>query len=221
MENITLWLTENEIYLKCLIATLIIVVLAIPFIVLAAFIQGRKICLWPPAIGEKPTKSDAIKNATLKKEYDLFISAPMTSITPSEYESTREDILTINKHFRDNCNMKNIHYVGERVVSPSVADPPAISIEDDLDHLAKSKNYILFYPKPLLTSCIVEAGYALGLGIPSIYFVKNKADLPYMLREAAESNKSVAVYVYKDTKDLTRIITQHKTRLFKKLHEEE
>ena len=39
----------------------------------------------------------------------------------------------------------------------------------------------------MVTSALVEAGYALALRLPCLLFVRNKADLPYLLRQAAQS----------------------------------
>lgn len=227
MEYFIKWLeNDNEIYLIIFLSILGVIVIAVIALFIISYLQGRKVSFIPLAIGEKPPSSDVATkqtsisnlNTDIDKVFDLFISAPMTSVDENEYKAIREDVIVISQHFKTECGVNSIHYVGERVSSPNVADPPAISIEDDLNNLAMSKCYILIYPRPLLTSCIVEAGYALGMGIPSIYFVKNRSDLPYMLREAVASSKnSVSIYEYKDTDDLVRLIDQLNNRLFKKM----
>ncbi len=168
-----------------------------------------------PVVKDKES-SEVVIQPNLEKDYDLFVSAPITSVGKEEYQSLRNEVLVITQHFKTKCDMQSIHYVGERVESSDEAEPPAISIEDDLKNLSKSKRFILIYPEPLLTSCIVEAGFALALGVPSIYFVKNRKDLPYMLQGAESSPKNaVSIYEYKDADDLIRLIDRLKNRLFK------
>jgi len=53
------------------------------------------------------------------------------------------------------------------------------------------------------------------LGIPSTYFVKNNEHLPYVLREAGQSNRNVKIFTCKDSCDLIRYIDKYKKRVFK------
>lgn len=223
MEYLFKWLEANQLYSDILIGTIILFLFILALVILIAMVQGRKITFWPPSIGEKPNlvhiENNSNCNSNNIKKYDLFISAPMTSIDAEEYLNLREDVLMLEKHFRDQLNMNEIHYIGKKITKADKADPPAISIEDDLKNLAASKRYVLIYPKPILTSCLVEAGYALGLGIPSTYFVKDRDHLPYMLREAAVTNKNVKTYCYKNAEHLAELVDTYKYRLIPGLDE--
>jgi nucleoside 2-deoxyribosyltransferase len=54
---------------------------------------------------------------------------------------------------------------------------------------------------------LVEAGFALGAGKPSYYFVKDEDDLPFILRLASQARSvEVRVYPFTDYDDLCRKI---------------
>ena len=72
---------------------------------------------------------------------------------------------------------------------------PDHAIMQDFGALEASAVFIMIFPGSVNSSVIVEAGYALALGKPSIYFVKDKKELPFMLREVAQISKAkVKVY---------------------------
>ncbi len=48
-----------------------------------------------------------------------------------------------------------------------------------------SRTFALVYPEPIVTSALFEAGYALALKLPSRYFVRDRDDLPYLMKELA------------------------------------
>ena len=61
-----------------------------------------------------------------------------------------------------------------------------MAAEKDIEALRRSRNFMMIYPHAAVTSCLLEAGYALIADMPSFYFVRNTDDLPYMMRGALE-----------------------------------
>ena len=41
---------------------------------------------------------------------------------------------------------------------------------------------MMVYPGKCLSSCLVEAGFALSMRMPSVFMVRNRRDLPYGFR---------------------------------------
>jgi hypothetical protein len=140
------------------------------------------------------------------KLYDLFISMPMTSYTDSgAYEESRGLVLSVIGEL-DACHGKhNIYCDAQRIACIEDTDTEQDSAETDLDALRRSKHFLLIYPQKVPSSCMVEAGYALALGIPSTYLVCNQDDLPYMLREVDQVH-TVRMYKYRGKDDLLKIV---------------
>lgn len=148
-------------------------------------------------------------------EYDLFVSAPMTSVSEKEYKKTRNLTLTAIKHIKDACQFQKIYFAGQYIDKANKVDPPSISANQDLNALRASKYYLLIYPSALVTSTIVEAGYALALKIPSLYLVHDINDLPFMLRGAAEAYAPhVRILQFANETDLPRLIDQYSRKIF-------
>lgn len=61
----------------------------------------------------------------------------------------------------------------------------------------------------MVSSCLLEAGYALISHIPSTYFVRSDEDLPYMLRGAVEAYGTASRFIYQDTKKIPTLFAKH------------
>jgi len=150
-----------------------------------------------------------------KKEFEVFVSSPMVSANDAKkYKLFRETTNKVIQAIKASLNFNRIYYAAAEISSLENVDPSAISATNDLNKLSHSEVFILIYPEKLVTSCLVEAGYAISLKITSIYFVKSKEDLPYMLREAASSYDFVNIFEYKDENQLIKIIEKSKKTIF-------
>lgn len=165
----------------------------------------------------RQSKKDDGFLASSKKEveYDLFVSAPMTSVSEKDYKKTRNLTLTAIKHIKDACQFEKVYFAGQYIEKVDKVDPPSISANQDLNALRASRYYLLIYPSPLVTSTIVEAGFALALKIPSLYLVHDINHLPFMLRGAAEAYAPhVRILQFANETDLPRLIDQYSRKIF-------
>jgi len=131
------------------------------------------------------TYIQTVSAARVPGMYDLFISCPMSSIEGDEYDQMRSTIDSIFDSIA--ASGYSAYSALRKIGSCHDFDPEAIAAENDLSALVSSRNFLMIYPKRVLSSCLLEAGYALINGTHSTYFVKNDDDLPYMLRGAVES----------------------------------
>ena len=76
-----------------------------------------------------------------------------------------------------------------------------------------SRNFLLIYPRRLMSSCILEAGYALVAGIHSTYFVRSDDDLPYMLRGAVESFHNARRIRFHEQSEIVNIFLRYKKKI--------
>lgn len=148
------------------------------------------------------------------KKYDIFLSAPMSFDTDEEYKQTRENCLKIIGLIQEYTPFKKIYYAGfdkETMDAFTAANHAAI---DDLKALKKSKRFILYLPKKIVTSSIFEAGYAFRKSLPTIYFCHDDADLPFLMKDLNGCFRSVNKYSDKKIEKLENFIKQHGKKLF-------
>lgn len=148
-----------------------------------------------------------IKNLSLHikihKKYQAFISAPMTAFNDSgKFKSTKNTVDQIIKFLKQHCKWERIYFSGNNIPNVKKPDPGDIGAAKDLAALRDSEHFIMLYPERITSSCLVEAGYALALQIPSVYFYKNEADLPYVLKKASIAFSFIRSYSYKNRVDL-------------------
>ena len=71
-----------------------------------------------------------------------------------------------------------------------------MALKIDIDALMDSKKFILIYPKKITSSVIFEAGVAYAQNKESLYFVKDKNDLPYVMKKADCVTNKITTHIY-------------------------
>jgi nucleoside 2-deoxyribosyltransferase len=89
-------------------------------------------------------------------------------------------------------------------------DPPSIATNENLDLLNSCDRFIMIYPEKVVSSCLIELGFAIAQRKPCTIFYKKKEDLPYMLEDAGMIKK----FSYKDDDDLIKKIQKIGLKLF-------
>ncbi|MGD0192175.1 MAG: hypothetical protein ABSD74_15655 [Rhizomicrobium sp.] len=118
-------------------------------------------------------------------EYDVFLAAPMAGIdTEEEYQAIRSLCLEVMALMRTYAGVKDIYFVGEKLQTQKDFESYDVAAEKDFDAIAASRNFVLIYPRKVLSSVIAETGFALARGIPVTLFTASAADLPYLLKQA-------------------------------------
>jgi hypothetical protein len=133
----------------------------------------------------------------------------MSSVDAPSFAEYRKVTIECIRLMKDSGRFREVYYAGEHYDSPEIFDPENIAFKQDLGRLSNSKRFMMIFPAPLVSSTLVEAGYALALGIPSHYFVRRKDDLPYMLRKASEADKNIDIYEFKDFGRLRLLIERY------------
>lgn len=149
--------------------------------------------------------------------YDVFVSSPMASLpSEEEYEAHRHEILRVMEALERKCRFK-VYYAGERRPNRASFERPDVGAHRDSAALRKSARFLLVMPADLASSSYVEAGYALALGIPSVYYHHSAIRLPFMLRQAAQYTSifpRCKEYEYQQIDDIVRDIEESGTSLF-------
>ena len=149
-------------------------------------------------------------------QYDVFLSAPMAAYESNEqYQEAREEIKKVFDAFK-NCGLK-VYWAAEEIESMDDFDTKDISVITDLKAVKSSKYFCLIYPEKLVTSSLFEAGYALAFNKFSLYFVKQRSDLPFLMKDAASVFANVRIHSgdeWKTVDDIVKMIYHSKEKLF-------
>ncbi|MFA4987948.1 MAG: TIR domain-containing protein, partial [Candidatus Brocadiia bacterium] len=154
--------------------------------------------------------------ASRSQSIDVFLSAPMAALaTEKAYREGRALALGVAQALRD-CGFESVFYAGEQIERPAEFDCKNIAFNDIVRSLWDSRYFLMLYlPTSRMSSVLVEAGYALALGLPSIYFVLGKRKLPYLLDEAGQASPArIVIYRVKTYEDVLDKIRKHRKKLF-------
>ncbi len=157
---------------------------------------------WWPSL-ERKLKSAVAKTmqAASRFRYDVFLSAPMAAYADdAAYKAGRVGIKKIFDTLITACALR-VYWAAEKIESMKDFDTVDVSVEDDLRAVEDSRYFILFYPEPLATSALFEAGYALALRRVSHYFVRDRQHLPFLLRELSDAGQRVRIHTNQDWAD--------------------
>ncbi len=152
-----------------------------------------------------------------KYRYDVFLSTPMAAYAnDDEYKAGRVQYAQLFDALRNGCGLA-VYWAAEKIESMADFDALDVSALDDLKALDESRHFMLVYPQKLATSALFEAGYALALGRFCHYFVRERDDLPFLMRELAGSSDNVRIHTkadWKDYADLARKLVKHQAKWF-------
>ena len=174
---------------------------------------------WWPQIEPSVASASALASASAEPVhvYDVFLSAPMAAFeSDATYVAARTEIKKVFNTLTQDCGMR-VYWAGEKIEHMSDFDTIDVSVLDDVQALQQSRCFLMIYPQKLATSALFEAGYALALGCPSHYFVRERQDLPFLLRELPGVVRNVHIHEpsdWKDFDDLARKLKKNKDHWF-------
>jgi hypothetical protein len=123
-------------------------------------------------------------------KFDLFIAAPMSALAGVDYAAGRDGVLAIMASLSTGHRFGPIYFAGQAISGPEAFTGESAALRQDLEALRNSRMFVLVYPSKIVTSALVEVGYALALRLPCLLLVNDTADLPYLLNQAASGEVS-------------------------------
>ena len=165
-------------------------------------------------------RGDSLENgagahSSVAKTFDLFLASPMAAYgSDGDYQQDRDCALAALKAFETMCGFRRMFYAGTALATQAEFEPENLSVSGNLKRLLASARFVLIYPHPLASSVLVEAGVALAWQMPSVYFVRRKDDLPFLLRSVSEICPYVRLYEYRDNDHLLQLISRYRHDLF-------
>ncbi len=143
---------------------------------------------------------------------DVFVSAPMAGFrSEGKYRAFRAEVSAVVQCLEE-VGLSTF-FAGRNVESPDAFDEPDESAVRDLDALERSKYFLLLYPERIVSSVLVEAGYAIARGIKAVYFVRDTKHLPFLLRHL-DRVQPIKIYEYETTERICSLVRRHGAKLF-------
>ncbi len=146
--------------------------------------------------------------------FDVFVSVPMSSFKGSRYRKFRNSLDEVLSALGEKSDLSRYYFAGETFGDITDFDDKLVGTERDLKALGNSDRYLLILPEKLASSSLVEAGFALALGIPSVLFATNRDDLPWALQDIGQLSESTKVSEYKKPSDIAHRIASHGSELW-------
>jgi hypothetical protein len=127
--------------------------------------------------------------------------------------------MSIVKWLQDSCRFRSVFYAGRNIETKEKFEAEDFSLSDDLAALRRSKYFMLVYPERLVSSVLFEAGLAIALGKPSVYFVRDLSSLPFLMKKAEQAKlpARVRIYEYESLAKIQTLLQNLGERLWKYL----
>jgi hypothetical protein len=157
-------------------------------------------------------------------KYELFIAAPMSALGNDEaYAVGRRNILELMERLSTTHGLEPIYYAGAAITDSTAFTGEANALRRDLEALRGSRLFVLIYPSKIVTSALVEVGYALALRLPCLLLVSDKNDLPYLLNQVEASEPSdllppLRIRLFRETALAAHEIAVFRQELLQKEH---
>lgn len=135
-----------------------------------------------------------------KPVFEVYLSTPISS--DEEYREHRSHVDTMVKKFEEELGAGKVYSPGQDKQGIPELEQSDVIAKGELGALELSKRFIMVLPDRIYSSALVEAGYALALNIPSVYFIKERVHLPSSLQEVCQNTKKVKIYKYEDFDDI-------------------
>lgn len=143
---------------------------------------------------------------SLHQQYDIFLAAPISSFSSaSKYTEDRSNILQLINIVERKVG--TVFYAGRNLPDKDHIDADE-EVKADFEAIKNASCFIMCYPEKSPSSVLVEAGYALALNKFSIYFVRNIADLPFLLQFAVRVYQNVKAYEPGSIEEAAQYIAQ-------------
>jgi hypothetical protein len=151
-----------------------------------------------------------------ENRYDVFVSSPMAAhANEDEYQLSRQEALKFAACLRTKCKFNPIYYAGLDIATKADFEAADISVEDVLDAVKHSRYFVLIYLSKIVTSSLLETGCALALRKPSVYFVRSRDDLPFLMKKAEQAFPNIVkIHECDNMTAILKLLERHAERLF-------
>lgn len=158
-----------------------------------------------------PAASSGTAGKASAPKHDVFVAVPMVSAGTNR-DSVGVVAGEIVRAF-ENCGLTT--YCAELLIKvPGGTDIPQVAVKT-LDILKASRYFVMYYPLKWPSSVLFEAGIAVALDKPSVYFVRKADHLPFMMDTAKSAMNLIHVHTFTRPEEIPVLIANNCGDLFK------
>lgn len=136
----------------------------------------------------------------------VFISTPIASLPEADYKKMKAVVQDVQDVLRYELDVTIIYYAGDTISGAEDFHSPEAAIRQDFRGIHACEYFLLIYPERIASSVLVEVGYALCLKKQCLFFVKNRNDLPFLIRSADKVFKRVKIVEYAESGDIPDLL---------------
>ncbi|MEY4905786.1 MAG: hypothetical protein RLZZ292_3601, partial [Bacteroidota bacterium] len=160
----------------------------------------------------KKEESSITSNLVIQNKKNIFIAAPMTSITKEECEEVKKIIPNIRKQLE-------IDYPNYTIVSALERSQPRTSglgnaSRESFFKLRNTEFFLFIYPKAIVSSALVELGFALSQEASCVIFCKEKNDLPRLIQDYETTGVKLKIIEFDNYEHISQIVEEEGKELF-------
>jgi len=155
---------------------------------------------WAEAKSRLP---EPVPPASQQAKMNAFVAAPVSGYSAEECMRYYLQTAELIESMRNAWGFAEIYCAALSRRESVQAERPAEALEVLFRRIAASDVLILLWPRAMVTSALIEVGYALAHGIPVVCLYQNAAVLPFLL---SESSPRLRCHSYHDPADLDRLV---------------
>lgn len=162
----------------------------------------------------EPVSSSREARAKKRHRHDVFVSAPLAAFeSDAEIAADHDRIAGVVGVLERQLGLQ-VYWAGRSIRARADFAAADLSARDDVDALVESRSFLLLYPAKVASSVLFEAGIALRTCLTSIYFVRDRADLPFLMTQASQAFANVRTYEGSLPADLVALLQRHGRSFF-------
>lgn len=126
----------------------------------------------------------AVKEMDTPQPIAVFLAAPMAA-AGADYGQLQQTVVCVASQLTRVVEPYSVFCA--HVDRPTVGhfEDESLALLGNLALLRATKRLVAIYPEERVTSVLIEIGTALGLGVPTLILVRDRAHLPWVLRGAS------------------------------------
>ena len=130
------------------------------------------------------------------KKNNVFIASPIAGfLTNQDYDKYSNLLKEVVENLKRRNNIGNIYCEIANITNILEYDSPAKSVVKDFKHIKESDFFILLYPQKIVSSALIELGYAVAENKNILIISPYQEILPYMVLGFEEVYKNIKVKI--------------------------
>jgi len=129
----------------------------------------------------------------------IFLASPISGFdSQDEFQLYREEIKNLINKIKSMNEVSEIFSAAVSINTIFDYDDSKTSVKMDLEKLNFSTHFILLYPKKIVTSALIELGYAIAKNKKILIVTTGSDVLPYMMKNIDEVLEGIEICYFND-----------------------